>query len=256
MFKVFLNDLNSIVPAVVFNVFWLFCGRFCEFLLGGNVLFDSKVRKHHSYLGQFGHDKLAMKQVYQLNKTKMNHLKNQFKVGKVRSIFAANEKLAYVKRTLALQLFGGVSRINEDGTRTRGDIHILLMGDPGVAKSQLLRYMSNLSPRGKYASGGGVSAAGLTAAAIKDAFGDGRFALEAGILPLSDQGLAAIDEFDKISTSDQGSMHEAMEQQSIHIAKGGLTARLPTRCAVLAAANPTGGRFSDRHPNASVTVRS
>ena len=126
------------------------------------------------------------------------------------------------------------------------------MGDPGVAKSQLLRYMSNLSPRGKYASGGGVSAAGLTAAAIKDAFGDGRFALEAGILPLSDQGLAAIDEFDKISTSDQGSMHEAMEQQSIHIAKGGLTARLPTRCAVLAAANPTGGRFSDRHPNASV----
>ena len=168
------------------------------------------------------------------------------------SIFAANEKLAYVKRTLALQLFGGVSRINEDGTRTRGDIHILLMGDPGVAKSQLLRYMSNLSPRGKYASGGGVSAAGLTAAAIKDAFGDGRFALEAGILPLSDQGLADIDEFDKISASDQGSMHEAMEQQSIHIAKGGLTARLPTRCAVLAAANPTGGRFSDRHPNASV----
>ena len=168
------------------------------------------------------------------------------------SIFAADDKMKYVKRTLALQLFGGVSRINEDGTRTRGDIHILLMGDPGVAKSQLLRYMSNLSPRGKYASGGGVSAAGLTAAAVKDAFGDGRFALEAGILPLSDRGLAAIDEFDKISKSDQGSMHEAMEQQSIHIAKGGLTARLPTRCAVLAAANPTDGRFSNRNARASV----
>ena len=168
------------------------------------------------------------------------------------SIFAADEKLEFVKRTLALQLFGGVSRLNDDGTRSRGDIHILLMGDPGVAKSQLLKYMSHISPRGKYASGGGVSAAGLTAAAVKDAFNDGRFALEAGILPLSDRGLAAIDEFDKITSSDRGSMHEAMEQQSIHIAKGGLTARLPTRCAVLAAANPKDGRFSNRNNRSSV----
>ena len=167
------------------------------------------------------------------------------------SIFATGV-LHYVKRSLALQLFGGVRRVNPDRTRLRGDIHILLMGDPGVAKSQLLDYMSKLSPRGKLASGGGVSGAGLTAAAVRDAFGDGRFALEAGILPLSDRGLAAIDEFDKISEDDRRTMHPAMEQQQIHVAKGGITATLPARCAILAAANPKDGRFSKRGPNQSV----
>ncbi|MEE3269781.1 MAG: minichromosome maintenance protein MCM [Candidatus Thermoplasmatota archaeon] len=167
------------------------------------------------------------------------------------SVFATGV-MHYVKRSLALQLFGGVSRINQDRTRTRGDIHILLMGDPGVAKSQVLTYMSKISPRGKLASGGGVSGAGLTAAAVRDAFGDGRFALEAGVLPLSDRGLAAIDEFDKISDEDRKVMHPAMEQQEIHVAKGGITATLPSRCAILAAANPKDGRFSKRGPNQSV----
>jgi len=167
------------------------------------------------------------------------------------SVFATGV-MHYVKRSLALQLFGGVSRINPDRTRTRGDIHILLMGDPGVAKSQVLNYMSKLSPRGKLASGGGVSGAGLTAAAVRDAFGDGRFALEAGVLPLSDRGLAAIDEFDKISDEDRKVMHPAMEQQEIHVAKGGITATLPSRCSILAAANPKEGRFSKRGPNQSV----
>ena len=167
------------------------------------------------------------------------------------SVFATGV-MHYVKRSLALQLFGGVSRLNSDRTRSRGDIHILLMGDPGVAKSQVLNYMSKLSPRGKLASGGGVSGAGLTAAAVRDAFGDGRFALEAGVLPLSDRGLAAIDEFDKISEEDRKVMHPAMEQQMIHVAKGGITATLPSRCAILAAANPKEGRFSKRGPNQSV----
>ena len=167
------------------------------------------------------------------------------------SVFATGV-MHYVKRSLALQLFGGVSRIQQDRTRTRGDIHILLMGDPGVAKSQVLNYMSKISPRGKLASGGGVSGAGLTAAAVRDAFGDGRFALEAGVLPLSDRGLAAIDEFDKISEDDRKVMHPAMEQQQINVAKGGITATLPSRCAILAAANPKDGRFSKRGPNQSV----
>ena len=167
------------------------------------------------------------------------------------SIFATGV-MNFVKRSLALQLFGGVSRKNKDGTRTRGDIHILLMGDPGVAKSQLLTYVSELSPRGKFASGGGVSGAGLTAAAVRDTFADGRFALEAGVLPLSDRGLAAIDEFDKISTEDRSVMHPAMEQQRIDISKGGITASLPSRCAIIAAANPKAGRFSKRAANTSV----
>jgi replicative DNA helicase Mcm len=167
------------------------------------------------------------------------------------SIFATGI-LGHVKRSLALQLFGGVSRRLNDKTRSRGDIHILLMGDPGVAKSQLLTFISDLSPRGRFATGGGVSGAGLTAAAVRDAFGDGRFALEAGVLPLSDRGLAAIDEFDKISTEDRRMMHPAMEQQKVHVAKGGITATLHSRCAILAAANPKDGRFSKRGPNQSV----
>jgi replicative DNA helicase Mcm len=167
------------------------------------------------------------------------------------SIFSTGV-LGQVKRSLALQLFGGVSRRLKDKTRSRGDIHILLMGDPGVAKSQLLSFISTLSPRGRLATGGGTSGAGLTAAAVRDAFGDGRFALEAGVLPLSDRGLAAIDEFDKISPDDTRMMHPAMEQQKVHVAKGGITATLNSRCAILAAANPKKGRFMKRHKNTSV----
>ena len=162
------------------------------------------------------------------------------------SIFGAG-KLQMVKRSLVMQLFSGVSRRYSDGTRARGDIHILLMGDPGVAKSQLLTYMSQISPRGKYGSGGGISGAGLTAAAVKDAFNDGRFSLEAGLLVLADSGLAAIDEFDKMNKDDRARMHEAMEQQKIHISKGGINATMRTRCSVLAAANPRDGRFTRRH---------
>ncbi len=169
------------------------------------------------------------------------------------SIFGAG-KLQMVKRSLVMQLFGGVSRKFSDGNRVRGDMHILLMGDPGVAKSQLLSYMGQISPRGRYASGGGISGAGLTAAAVRDAFNDGRFSLEAGILVLADSGLAAIDEFDKMSNDDRAKMHEAMEQQRIHISKGGINATMRTRCAVLAAANPRHGRFSQRmQPNIDIT---
>jgi replicative DNA helicase Mcm len=147
------------------------------------------------------------------------------------------------KEALALQLFGGVPKIMPDGTHIRGDIHIFLVGDPGTAKSQLLRYISELAPRGIYASGKSSSAAGLTAAAVKDEFGEGRWTLEAGALVLADKGVAAVDELDKMSPQDRSSMHEAMEQQRISIAKAGITATLQSRCAVLGAANPKYGRF-------------
>lgn len=119
-----------------------------------------------------------------------------------------------IKRTLALQMFGGIRKIMKDGTKIRGDIHILLVGDPGTAKSQLLRYMADISPRGVLALGKGASAAGLTAAAVRDEFGEGRWTLEAGVLVLANNGLAAIDELDKMDPQDTGAMHEAMEQQS------------------------------------------
>lgn len=149
----------------------------------------------------------------------------------------------HVKRSLMLQLFGGVSRINSDGTRSRGDIHILIMGDPGVAKSQMLNYMADLSPRGQFASGMSSTAAGLTAAAIQGA--DGGWTIEAGALPMADLGLAAIDEFDKMNDKDRSSMHEAMAQQKLSIKKAGINTTMRTRCSVLAAANPKSGRFRD-----------
>ncbi|MCQ2078519.1 MAG: minichromosome maintenance protein MCM [archaeon] len=149
-----------------------------------------------------------------------------------------------VKRAIALQLFGGSHIVLDDGTSIRGDTHILLMGDPGVAKSQILRYMSGLAPRGIFASGKSASAAGLTAAAVKDDFGGEGFTLEAGALVLADKGLACIDELDKMTDQDRSSLHEAMESQKISVAKAGITATLQCRCSMLAAANPKAGRFN------------
>ncbi|MFA5268187.1 MAG: minichromosome maintenance protein MCM [Methanoregula sp.] len=148
-----------------------------------------------------------------------------------------------VKQAIALQLFGGISKEMPDGSRLRGDIHVLLIGDPGIAKSQLLRYVVKLSPRAIYTSGQSSTAAGLTATAVKDEFGEGRWTLEAGALVLADMGVAAVDEMDKMEKGDRSALHEAMEQQSISVAKAGITATLKSRCALLGAANPKYGRF-------------
>jgi replicative DNA helicase Mcm len=149
------------------------------------------------------------------------------------------------KEALALQLFSGVPKLMPDGRRIRGDIHVLMVGDPGVGKSELLSYMSRLSPRGIYATGKSSTAAGLTASAVRDEFGEGRWTLEAGALVLADLGLACIDEIEKMNPQDRSAIHEAMEQQRISVAKAGITAVLQSRCAVLAAANPKFGRFDE-----------
>ena len=148
------------------------------------------------------------------------------------------------KEAIALQLFGGVQKRYPDGVRTRGDIHVLLIGDPGTAKSQLLRYVADVAPHGIYTSGKGATAAGLTAAAVKDDFGGGRWVLEAGMLVLADGGMAVVDELDKMTPEDRSAMHEVLEQGSVSIAKAGITATLNARCPVLAAANPKLGRFT------------
>ncbi len=121
-----------------------------------------------------------------------------------------------VKEALGLQLVSGFEKHLPDGARIRGDIHILLVGDPGIAKSQLLRYMVKISPRGIYTSGKSSTSAGLTATAVKDELGDGRWTIEAGALVLADKGIAAIDEMDKMDNEDKSALHEAMEQQSYH----------------------------------------
>lgn len=155
-----------------------------------------------------------------------------------------------IKEAIALQLFGGVAKQAADGQRLRGDFHILLVGDPGIAKSQLLHYSSKLSNRGTYVSGKSSTAAGLTAAAVKDEFGEGRYVLEAGALVMADKGFAAVDEMDKMSEQDRSSMHEVMESQTVTVAKAGIKATLMTRCPVLGAANPKLGRFD---PTESLT---
>jgi replicative DNA helicase Mcm len=148
-----------------------------------------------------------------------------------------------VKEAITLQLFGGIAKEMPDGSRLRGDIHVLLIGDPGIAKSQLLRYVVKLSPRAIYTSGQSSTSAGLTATAVKDEFGEGRWTLEAGALVLADMGVAAVDEMDKMQKEDRSALHEAMEQQSISVAKAGIMATLKSRCALLGAANPKYGRF-------------
>jgi replicative DNA helicase Mcm len=152
------------------------------------------------------------------------------------------------KDALVLQLFGGLSKKMPDGTYIRGDIHALFVGDPGTAKSQMLNYLAKLAPRSIYASGKASSAAGLTAAAVRDEFGEGQWTLEAGALVLADMGIACIDEIDKMSDQDRSSLHQAMEQQEISVAKAGISATLKSRCAVLAAANPKLGRFDEFMP--------
>jgi replicative DNA helicase Mcm len=152
------------------------------------------------------------------------------------------------KDALVLQLFGGLSKKMPDGTYIRGDIHTLFVGDPGTAKSQMLNYLSKLAPRSIYASGKASSAAGLTAAAVRDEFGEGQWTLEAGALVLADMGIACIDEIDKMNDQDRSSLHQAMEQQEISVAKAGISATLKSRCAILAAANPKLGRFDEFMP--------
>lgn len=155
--------------------------------------------------------------------------------------------LTDIKEAVILLLFGGVGKELSDGVKIRGDSNILLVGDPGTAKSQLLKYVASLAPRGLYTSGKGSTAAGLTAAVLRDPDTEG-LTLEAGALVLADRGLAAIDEFDKMRPQDRTAIHEAMEQHSISIAKAGIVATLNARTAILAAANPVLGRYVAERP--------
>lgn len=146
-----------------------------------------------------------------------------------------------LKESILYLLFGGISKHLPDGVTIRGDINILLVGDPGTAKSQLLQYVTRVAPRGLYTSGRGSTAAGLTAAVVREKAGG--MSLEAGALVLADKGVCSIDEIDKMKPEDRVAMHEAMEQQTVSIAKGGIVATLNARSSILAAANPALGRY-------------
>jgi len=147
-----------------------------------------------------------------------------------------------IKKSLVLQLFGGVKKIKADGQKKRGDIHILLIGDPGVAKSVTLTFMAEISPKGRYVVGKSASGAGLTATVVRDEYLRG-WSLEAGAMVLQNNGLVCIDELEKMDANERSSMHEAMEQQTITISKASVQATLRAETSVLAAANPKFGRF-------------
>jgi replicative DNA helicase Mcm len=165
----------------------------------------------------------------------------------IRSISTSVYGFDNIKEALILQLFGGVKKTKSDKGQTRGDIHILLVGDPGVAKSVMLKFIASIAPKGRYVSGKAATSAGLTASVVKDEFLRG-WSLEAGAMVLANKGLVCIDEIEKMTEQDRSAMHEAMEQQTVSISKANIHATLRAETTVLAAGNPKLGRFDPFTP--------
>ncbi|MAG18156.1 MAG: AAA family ATPase [Candidatus Diapherotrites archaeon] len=153
-----------------------------------------------------------------------------------------------MKEAIALQMFGGVKKTLPGEQKVRGNIHVLIVGDPGLAKSAILRATDSIAPKSIYVAGKTTSGAGITATAVKDEFGDGGWTLKAGALVLASGGMAMVDEFDKMDPDDRSAMHEALEQQQISIAKAGIVTKFKTDTSVLAAANPKYSRFDPYQP--------
>ncbi len=178
------------------------------------------------------------------DKAELQNMARDPRIGKriVASIAPSIYGHKHIKQCIAMALFGGCAKDVNGKHRIRGDINVLLLGDPGTAKSQVLKYCEQTAPRAVYTTGKGASAVGLTAAVHRDPLTK-EWTLEGGALVLADKGVCLIDEFDKMTEQDRTSIHEAMEQQSISVSKAGIVTSLQARCSVIASANPIGGRY-------------
>ncbi|KAK5704344.1 MCM DNA helicase complex subunit [Elasticomyces elasticus] len=195
------------------------------------------------------HDQLAGFRLTEADEQEIRTLSRDPKIVEkiIQSIAPSIYGHADIKTAVALSLFGGVSKVAQGKHSIRGDINILLLGDPGTAKSQVLKYIESTAHRAVFATGQGASAVGLTASVRRDPMTQ-EWTLEGGALVLADRGVCLIDEFDKMNDQDRTSIHEAMEQQTISISKAGIVTTLQARCAVIAAANPIGGRYNGTVP--------
>jgi replicative DNA helicase Mcm len=158
------------------------------------------------------------------------------------------DKLEAIKRALILQSVGTTRKDPDDGPTFRGDFHVLLLGDPSTGKSDLVEEIIDLAPRGKYKSGKGLSKAGITAAAVRDEFGQNEWGLKAGLLPLASGGIAGVDEIDKVDDDALDAVHSALENQTVTVMKAGIDANLPAYTRLLASGNPKHGRFEEYEP--------
>ena len=205
------------------------------------VLEANHVNKKEDIFAAFRLDEEDERQIRQLSKDE--------RIAKriIKSIAPSIYGHENIKTAIALSLFAGVSKDIGGKHRIRGDINVLLLGDPGTAKSQFLKYVEKTAHRAVYTTGQGASAVGLTASVRKDPV-TREWTLEGGALVLADKGVCLIDEFDKMNDSDRTSIHEAMEQQTISISKAGIITTLQARCAIIAAANPIRGKYNSTIP--------
>ena len=241
---VFLDDLvDTARPGEEVEITGVFCSSYDYHLTSrsGFPVFQTYVSANHIRSKE---DASSASNLSEADRKVILELAADPNIGKriVASIAPSIYGHEHVKMSLAMSLFGAVPKNIDDKHRIRGDVNVLLLGDPGTAKSQMLKYAEATAPRAVYSTGKGASAVGLTASVQKDPLTK-EWTLEGGALVLADRGVCLIDEFDKMNEQDRTSIHEAMEQQSISISKAGIVTSLQARCSVIAAANPIGGRY-------------
>lgn len=226
------------ITGIYKNIFDISTNIANSFPVFSTIIEANNILKEHDYYQQF--EITDEEKVYYTNELSKHPDLEQTLIDEVvaPSIYGHE----YIKRSLLYSLLGGQEKKHENKHRVRGDINILILGDPGTGKSQFLKYIEKIAFRSVYSTGKGASAVGLTASVRRDTM-SGEWTLEGGALVLADRGICLIDEFDKMNEKDRVSIHEAMEQQSISISKAGIIATLQARCSVVAAANPIRGRY-------------